>query len=64
MRCVEVHNLVGSGNFVAVLAETERNGERCAGIDLYRLDSGQIVEHRDVTETITPQDTWVNTGKF
>jgi predicted SnoaL-like aldol condensation-catalyzing enzyme len=64
LRCVEVHNIVGSGNFVAVLAEMKRNGERCASIDLYRIDSGQIAEHWDVTETITPEETWVNSGKF
>lgn len=63
-RCVEVHNIVGSGNFVAALAETERSGERRAVIDLYRVQFGKIQEHWDVSETITPRDTWVNSGKF
>ncbi len=64
LRCVELHLVVGCGDFVATLAEVESKAERLAVIDLYRLDDDRIVEHWDVTETISPKETWVNTGKF
>lgn len=64
MRYVELHKTVGSGNFVATLAEVEVSGERRAVIDLFRVAAGMIVEHWDVAEEITPEDTWVNSGKF
>ena len=35
-----------------------------AVVDLYRVTDGRIVEHWDVSEEITPAETWVNTGKF
>lgn len=64
LRYVGRHKVVGSGDFVAVLAESERYGIRHAVIDLYRVADGLIVEHWDVVEEITPKDTWVNSGKF
>jgi len=64
LRYVEVHNVIGSGNFVAVLAEAESRGTRHAVIDLFRVENDKLVEHWDVTEEITPEGTWVNTGKF
>jgi len=59
-----VHRLVGSGSFVAALSEASRGETGVAVIDLYRVEDGLIVEHWDVSEEITPRDTWVNTGKF
>ena len=64
LRYVERHNLIGSGDFVAVLAELERSGTRHAVIDLYRLADGRIAEAWAVGEEITPRATWVNGGKF
>ena len=64
LRYNDVHNVIGSGSFVAVLAEAEWFATRHAVIDLYRVENGEIVEHWDVTEQITPEDTWVNSGKF
>jgi predicted SnoaL-like aldol condensation-catalyzing enzyme len=64
MRYIELHLVVGSGDFVAILAESELHGDRYAVIDLFRVDRGEIVEHWDVTERITPENTWVNSGKF
>ena len=29
-----------------------------------RFEHGKIVEHWDVIEEVTPEDTWVNSGKF
>lgn len=63
-RYIEVHKVVGSGNFVATLAESESDGKRRAVIDLFRLEGGAIVEHWDVVEEIAPRETWVNSGKF
>jgi predicted SnoaL-like aldol condensation-catalyzing enzyme len=63
MRYIELHKVVGAGNFVAVLAESELNGKRHAVIDLFRVEEGTIVEHWDVIEEITPEP-WVNVGKF
>ena len=64
VRYVDVHRVVGSGNFVAALSESESGGSRRAVIDLFRLESGMIVEHWDVVEEIAPEETWVNSGKF
>ena len=64
MRYIDVHNVVGSGNFVAVLAESEFDGKRHAVIDLCRVEAAKIIEHWDVIEEITPEHTWVNSGKF
>jgi predicted SnoaL-like aldol condensation-catalyzing enzyme len=63
-RYAELHKVVGCGDFVATLAESEMRSKRHAVIDLYRVDRGMIVERWDVIEEITPQDTWVNSGKF
>lgn len=64
VRCVELHLVVGCGDFVATLAEVEAAGARLAVIDLYRLAGDQIVERWDVIEEITDPSTWVNSGKF
>lgn len=64
MGYIKLHRAVGAGNFVATLAESESERKRRAVIDLFRLEHGKIVEHWDVVEVITPEDTWVNSGKF
>jgi predicted SnoaL-like aldol condensation-catalyzing enzyme len=64
LRYIERHRILGCGSFVAVLAESERYGRRHAVIDLFRVADGMIAEHWDVTEEITPESTWVNSGKF
>ncbi|MEM6988973.1 MAG: nuclear transport factor 2 family protein [Myxococcota bacterium] len=64
LRCVKARNVIGCGDFVAALAEYEIGGKPSAVIDLFRVDNGRIVEHWDVIETITPRETWVNSGKF
>ena len=60
----EIHRVVGSGNFVAVLSKMILAGRDTAVIDLFRVDDGMIVEHWDVMEEILPADQWVNSGKF
>ena len=64
LRYVEIHRVVGSGNFVAVLAERHLGGKSQAVIDLYRVADGKIVESWSVVEDIAPKESWVNSGKF
>jgi predicted SnoaL-like aldol condensation-catalyzing enzyme len=64
LRYTQIHNTIGSGNFVAVLAASELEGTPIAAIDLYRVETGLIVEHWSVAEEITDRATWVNSGKF
>ncbi len=60
----EIHNVIGCGNFVAAMSKMTLGGVDMAVIDLFRVDAGRIVEHWDVMEAITPEETWVNSGKF
>jgi predicted SnoaL-like aldol condensation-catalyzing enzyme len=60
----ETHNVVGCGNFVAVLPKMNYAGTDMAVIDLFRVEGGLIVEPWDVMEEIPAVDQWVNSGKF
>ncbi|MGB5952518.1 MAG: nuclear transport factor 2 family protein [Ornithinimicrobium sp.] len=64
IRYVDVHLLIGSGSFVAVLAQMDRQGTQLAVIDLFRVEAERIVEQWSVVEEIAPEETWVNSGKF
>lgn len=64
MRYEKIHNVVGSGNFVAVFSKMNLAGSDMAVIDLFRVDADLIVEHWDVMEGILPEEQWVNSGKF
>jgi predicted SnoaL-like aldol condensation-catalyzing enzyme len=64
MKYEQIHKVVGSGNFVAVLSQVKLGDSDNAVMDLFRVADGLIVEHWDVIEEITPEDTWVNSGKF
>ncbi len=64
LRYVEVHKVVGCGNFVATLSKMQRGDALVAIIDLFRVADGKIVEHWDVAEDILPEGQWVNSGKF
>ena len=60
-----IHRVLAEGNFVLAQCEGHRDGIHCAFFDLYRLDSGKIVEHWDTTEKIAPRSEWKNNnGKF
>ena len=60
-----VHNVVGEGNFVLVLAEGSFGDRRVSYYDLYRIDNGKIAEHWDTIEPIPPRAEWKNpNGKF
>ena len=60
----EIHKVIGCGDFVAALSKMTLGGTDMAVIDLFRIESGKIVEHWDVIEEILPEETWVNSGKF
>ena len=60
----EIVLLVGQGNFVATLCKANWEGHPCAQADLFRVESGLIVEHWDAAEPIGPEEDWVNSGKF
>lgn len=60
----EIFLLVGEGNFVAVMCRVTRNGAPYCQVDLFRVESGKIVEHWDLSEPVPPADEWVNSGKF
>lgn len=64
MAYLEIHNVIGSGSFVAAMSRMNLAGSDTAVIDLFRVAGDRIVEHWDVRETITPEETWVNGGKF
>jgi predicted SnoaL-like aldol condensation-catalyzing enzyme len=64
MAYEEIHNVIGCGDFVAALSKMNLAGADMAVIDLFRVADGRIVEHWDVMEEITPEETWVNSGKF
>ena len=59
------HMLLGEGNFVLAVSEGEFLGKHAAFYDLFRFDSGKIVEHWDIVEGIPTEDQWKNSnGKF
>ena len=51
---------VAEGNFVLVLSEGDLPTGPTALYDLFRVESGKIVEHWDVLTPIPPRDQWKN----
>ena len=61
----KVHQVLGEGNFVLVVAEGSFGGQPCAYYDFYRIQDGKIAEHWDTIEAIAPRAEWKNqNGKF
>jgi len=59
------HMILGQGNFVLAVSEGQFLGKHSAFYDLFRVESGKIVEHWDTIETIPPKSEWKNrNGKF
>lgn len=59
------HRLLAEGNFVLSVCEGFLDGIHSSFYDLYRIESGKIVEHWDTTEAIPPRSEWKNdNGKF
>ena len=59
------HRLLAQGNFVLAVNEGDNNGDHSSFYDLFRIESGKIVEHWDTTEQVPPKSVWKNNnGKF
>ena len=65
MVYTKIHKVLGEGNFVLCISEGSFADKPTSFYDLFRVESGKIVEHWDVMETILPKDQWQNSnGKF
>ncbi|HMV81550.1 MAG TPA: nuclear transport factor 2 family protein [Blastocatellia bacterium] len=68
MRYDKIHKVLGEGNFVLLMSEGvygPNGGAPTAFYDLFRVESGRIVEHWDVLEPILPEAQRLNNnGKF
>jgi predicted SnoaL-like aldol condensation-catalyzing enzyme len=59
-RYLTPRRFVAEGNFVLVLSEGDLPTGPTALYDLFRVESGKIVEHWDVLTPIPPRDRWKN----
>ncbi|MCG7871700.1 MAG: hypothetical protein N0C81_04740 [Candidatus Thiodiazotropha lotti] len=65
IRYKKLHRLLAEGNFVLSVCEGHSDNVLSSFFDLYRLNSGKIVEHWSTTEAIPPESEWKNNnGKF
>jgi predicted SnoaL-like aldol condensation-catalyzing enzyme len=61
----KTHRILAEGDFVLVVNEGENNGIHSSFYDLFRVESGMIVEHWDTIEKVPPKSEWKNNnGKF
>ena len=60
----KLHKLIGQGNFVVTFGHLQRGDSHFAAFDIFRLQSGKLVEHWDVLEKILAPEEWNNSGKF
>lgn len=63
LRYDRIHQVIGQGNFVLIMAEGTLGDEPTAYYDLLRLDDGRVVEHWDVISQI-PAEMAHDNGKF
>lgn len=63
VRYREIHRVIGDGNFVFTLSEGSVQGVEVAHYDLFRVDSGRIVEHWDGRRNV-PATTASGLGLF
>ncbi len=63
LQIEKIHNVLGEGNFVLVLSEGKLAGKPTAFFDLFRVDSGKVVEHWDVLQEIPAKQAHSN-GMF
>jgi predicted SnoaL-like aldol condensation-catalyzing enzyme len=61
-KFLELKKVLGQGNFVLTLSHIQFYGKDAGAVDLFRLESGKIVEHWDVIEPIAPASEWKNTN--
>lgn len=60
-----IHRVLSEGNFVLCVSEGFYAGEHSSFYDLFRITTGEIVEHWDTMERIAPRAEWKNdNGKF
>lgn len=65
MEYQKCHRILGEGNFVLVVSEGTNKEVHTSFYDLFRIESGKIVEHWDTTEKVPPKSEWNNqNGKF
>ena len=65
IRYLKVHQVLGEGDFVLVVAEGTWGGRPTSFYDLFRVENGKVAEHWDVVETIPARKEWKNNnGKF
>jgi predicted SnoaL-like aldol condensation-catalyzing enzyme len=65
IRYDKIHRILADGSFVLSVSEGSLNGAHTSFYDLFRLAQGELVEHWDTTESITPRSEWKNeNGKF
>jgi predicted SnoaL-like aldol condensation-catalyzing enzyme len=63
IQYTKIHQIIGEGNFVLIMAEGTLGEAPTAYYDLFRLDNGRIVEHWDVIQAI-PATMAHENGKF
>lgn len=60
-----LHRVLAEGNFVLSVCEGFLGEVHTSFYDLFRVESGKIVEHWDTIEAVPHRDEWVNqNGKF
>lgn len=65
LKYKQVHQVLGSGNFVLTMSEGQFGDQATAFYDLFRVENGKIAEHWDVIEAIPAKTAWKNdNGKF
>jgi len=61
----EIHMVLGKGNLVLVVSDGTQAGQAIAFYDLFRVDSGKVVEHWDIVNPIPDKSQQKNRhGKF
>ncbi|MCV2882841.1 nuclear transport factor 2 family protein [Actibacterium sp. XHP0104] len=65
IRYERLHKVLAEGNFVLCMSEGHKDGAHTSFYNLFRIDTGKIVEHWNTVETIAPRSEWKNdNGKF
>jgi predicted SnoaL-like aldol condensation-catalyzing enzyme len=59
---INARRFVADGNFVLALSDGNLPSGRAAIYDLFRMESGKIVEHWDVLTPIPLRERWRNTN--
>ncbi len=60
----KIHQVLGEGNFVLTVSEGQWNNTNNVFYDLFRVESGKIVEHWDVIQPIPTEGLANNNGMF